>query len=630
EFELVKFENELLINSINSNDFKFYCNKDKSFDWVFYSEEKNWIIQSSDNIVAGKIRLGVFDNNNQTINKVSVHYKTKNSRVWNDYNMNMILPIGPLDIKITAGADEEYDTVFNIGNVDLKYHLDVTNPKLVIQNLGNLKSEIYDSQSYSTEINNNIIQFNLSDTTKLPSTVKIRFFIDNHARGVILRIKSPFQGVEIINSKNEINGNNILFADNLKGFRLIANTKDTEYEIVFYNNKNKELRITRSILKSSTSLQEFQSIYDKLFRLFNIVDKDNYLIIKINRINWNASVQNVKTYELKQFSKNLNWKVNEDSKIIFQNSEDVEFENLFVIPLDCNIDDINKIELLKTDDHYEIANEVAEKYIVFSNNTSDKKTKPEFISLDPNNISTDDNDRIARITNYKNQLLEEEIESEIWNKFLIYYYLCKENNLPFSTFDILKSITISSQLAAKAFFFLVYHLENSFNTEFSEYDFIIFQNDLGFSFNWVNKEDWQLILTEFGFEHRMVEALTRMLNAMSSIFILNEVGRDASFVLNPEFINLRSRLGQRVLSELPIYSLDFIPQDYRKKIADIGGNEKLILLASFPLLLALSITGKRDDLWHPLGESTRRKILYLMELDKQWYRQSLHYYLTLN
>lgn len=629
DFEFVEFNNEIFINSTNSNTYKFYCNKAKSFDWIFYSEEQNWVIQSSNNIVTGHIKLRAFDNNNQVIKNISVLYKPTKSSVWKDYSKNTYLPIGPLDVKIISGIDEEFDSIYNIGNIDFKYHLDVRNPKIEILNSINLISEIYNSEFFSTEITENTINFTLNQTSKLPSSVKIRLSVQNELRGLILKIKSPFQGVEIINNYDEV-VNNSLFSDNLKGFRLIANVEENIYEIVFYNNMNRQLRITRSISKNITSLQEFQSIYNKLFRLFNIIDVENFVTIKINKINKNGSAQNIKTFELKQFSKNIKWNLNGDSKIIFENTEDIEFENLFVIPLDCTINHINKIELINDSGHYKIANEVADKYIIFSNNTSNQKIKPEFISINPFNILTDDNDRILRITNYKNQLLETEIDDNVWNKFLIYYYLCKDNNLPFSTFDILKSITISSELAAKAFFFLVHHLENTSNTDFSEFDFLLLQNDLGFSFNWVNKDHWHSSLKSFGFDSKFLHALTRMYNVMSSTFILNEDSKDSKFILNPEFLNLRSRLGSKALSELPTYRLDLIPENYRTKIPDIGNNENLILLASFTLLISLSITGEDKSLWHPQKEITRRKILYLMELDNLWYRQSLHYYLTIN
>lgn len=629
EFELVKFENEIFINDLNSKRFNFYCNKEKSFDWVFYSEEKKWVIQSNDNIVTGKIKLGVFDTNNKAINKFEIQYKSKKSPIWRDYLQSTHLPIGPLDIKITSGIDEEFDTIFNIGNFDFKYDLQVTNPKVRILNSENLICEFYDSELYSTQITNNTVCFNLDETSKLPSSVKIRLSVQNELRGLILKIKSPFQGVEIINNCDEII-NYSLFSDNLKGFRLIANVEESKYEIAFYNNKNRQLRITRSISKNITSLQEFHSIYDKLFQLFNIVDVDNYITIKVNKINQNSSVQNIKTYELKQFSKNLKWTIDDKSKIIFEDSDEIEFENLVLIPLECKIDDINKIELKSINGHFEIANEVSNKYIVFSDNTSNKKIKPEFISLDPYNILTDYNDRIVRITNYKNQLLETEIDDEIWNKFLIYYYLCKDNNLPFSTFDILKAITISSELASKAFFFLVHHLENSSNTDFSEFDFLLLQNDLGFSFTWINQKNWKDILEKFEYNKKFIEALTRMYTVMSSTFIINENGEDSIFVLNPEFINLRSRLGAKALSELPIVRLDFIPEKYKTQIPDIGNNINLTLLASFTLLISLSILGENESLWDPQEENRRRMILYLMDLDKNWYSQSLQYYLTIN
>lgn len=85
-------------------------------------------------------------------------------------------------------------------------------------------------------------------------------------------------------------------------------------------------------------------------------------------------------------------------------------------------------------------------------------------------------------------MLSEDFESEIWSKFGTYYYICRENDMPF-VLDIIKAITISSELAAKAFAYLSLNFDENSN-RFSGSDFQDLENDLGFSFHWIKLFSW--------------------------------------------------------------------------------------------------------------------------------------------
>ena len=76
---------------------------------------------------------------------------------------------------------------------------------------------------------------------------------------------------------------------------------------------------------------------------------------------------------------------------------------------------------------------------------------PRFVNTDEDAKQTYADERIQE---YQAKLEKENFEDEIWNELLTFYKICKEHNLPFSTFDQLRAISRSSKLATKVFFFL--------------------------------------------------------------------------------------------------------------------------------------------------------------------------------
>ncbi|MGV0924102.1 hypothetical protein [Empedobacter tilapiae] len=618
-FKFIQFENKIDFTK-EEEKYIFKTNTPKTFDWNIISDNPQWIHKTNIPIIQDVIRVNAYDLNNNPINNLKIEFKLTNTKEWIDYTPNVFLPVGALDIKLTYDDNVEFDKVYNIKDFNVNYGLDILNPSLTFDNKYDLNIEVYESELYNSNINANLVDFQLLNNYKLPSSIQIRISKKNQIKGAILKIESPFQGVNIVDNNDLIENN--LYADHIKGYRLIANVKDKEIEVVLFNKLNKDIKITRQVLKSTTSLQSYQSYFQQLFKLHNVTDPNNIVCMNIVEVQRNDNRKILKSYEINQFSINLIYtlsKLKAENEFLFDLNDKIELEDLFAIPLDCEINNIDLIPLEKENGFYKIKNIVSDKYIVFSKDSAEYKIKPEFISVNPNNELTDINDKIDRIQTFKNELLNANFSNEIWQKYLVYYYLCKENNLPFSTFDILKSTSTSSKLAAKAFCFLVNNFDGKQNN-FSGNDFLDFQNDIGFSFNWVSVDDWSSNIKHY-------EAIARMQNIMHTNFIMNPIPNN-NFVLNQEFTNVRQRLGARVISELPAFQLDFIPDQYHKRIANVYNNNNLNLLASYPLLITLSILNQNDYIWHRKGENTRKRILYLMDLDTDWYKKAINYYTT--
>ena len=96
-----------------------------------------------------------------------------------------------------------------------------------------------------------------------------------------------------------------------------------------------------------------------------------------------------------------------------------------------------------------------EKYVIFCSKESDVKVQPAFIYLNHQNEITTPEQRIERIIHFKDDLLKAAYSEDIWNQFYSYYKICLDNDLSYSTFDILRAAGFSSELATKTFVFLL-------------------------------------------------------------------------------------------------------------------------------------------------------------------------------
>lgn len=623
-YSIIKFQDEIKFNKSDGNTIKFKTNTENTFDWTILSEKPKWLLSGNLNIVKNNLRFFIYDKAGERINNQNFQWKQVNKDIWN--SKHIPLELGILDIKITHNGINEFERIFNIGDLCISTSSDYNSPQIKLNN-NSFILEVYKSDLFDVNIHQNNVDFKIINPSKFPTSIKTRIKAKNQNSGLIAEIISPFQGVILVDQEENIINKNEIYLDKIKGWRLIANSHGKEYEVKISNNKNQEITISKKVKRKTTPLLEFYDTFKSLFQLYNIIDSDNYLKIDICEIIPDRKSRTIKNYTIKQFSETITWKVNHENVIQFNEIENMDIPNsLYALPLDCDLEYIYKIEILKEEGYYSIKTTNANKFILFSDKSAKAKIKPEFISIDPTNELTSIDDRNTRILNFSQQLLANDFGSEVWNRFWIYYYLSKENDLPFATFDIIKSITTSSELAAKAFAFLSIKFDAR-EYRFSGNDFVELENDLGFSFHWVKLADWENSCEMYP---EIFEALAVMLNFKSnklSLCLLQKKNID-NFVFNAELNNVRQRLGESIMSQLPSYDISKDRNKYTKPIPQKQWHDQVNILVIAPLTVASSIIGLNTGLWHINGDNFRRRIKYVEDLDKKWYEESLIYYLN--
>lgn len=624
KFSFVKFQDEIKLKESEGNTIRFKTNTENIFDWTILSEKPKWLVKGNLYVVKDNLRILVYDKNGQRINNPSIEWKSVNKNTWN--SKHIPLELGVLDVKISYDGIDEFERVFNIGNLCLSSSSDYNNPQITVNN-NSFILEIYKSDFFDFSVNQNKVNFNITNPAKFPTSIKTRIRSNNQSYGLIADVISPFQGVILVDQNENIIKDDEIYLDKIKGWRLITNSYGKEYEIRFSNNKNQEIIISKKIERKVKPLFEFYDTFKSLFQLFNIIDADNFLKMEIFEIAKNGNAGRKRRVIIKQFSETIKWEVNSENVIKFDEIESIDISSsVYALPLDCDLEFIDKVEIIKDSEFYSINTTNVNKFILFSDKNSKFKIKPEFISVNPENELTTIEDRNNRIIDFSQQLLNEDFNSDVWKKFWVYYYLCRENDLPFATFDIIKAITTSSELAAKAFAFLSLEFDENVN-RFSGNDFIELENDLGFSFHWVKQSDWQnsCITNPELFQkiHIMLGYNRKHLN----YFLLQESFNN-NFVFYLELNNLRQRLEARIINELPSFNIVDDRNNYVKQLPNQNWPDQVNILVMAPLIVATSISGLDTGLWHVNRDNFRRRIRYVEDLDKKWYEDSLIYYLN--
>jgi hypothetical protein len=363
--------------------------------------------------------------------------------------------------------------------------------------------------------------------------------------------------------------------------------------------------------------------------VMEFLDQDNEISIQIKLKNYNTTL--LPKYD------------NSKLKIHVERTRDLE---LFAVPVECSPDNIEVLPLIPQEDSLEIdASSVLSKFIVFSafiNNSSDIAL-PRFVTTEPDTIQTFD--RNERIWQFKNKLLDTDANSHYWKTILNYFKICINTGIPFSTFDIFRAVSISPDLIPRMFCFL--------NVNYEENDFIDrvckrIEEDLGFSFHWISKNQWNKAIDWLKESYRSRisnDVLHKILiDSLEVLFISNEplewfkkihelIWQEKKtqnvFHVPTEIISLRQNLSVRVLNELP-EECPKIEDDYKYILPVTRETAPVKILLKTPLAIALTLTEKDGRLWaeDEYTMQIRRNMQYCQSIAPDWYGKAIFYCLN--
>ena len=622
---------------LKDNQILKFSENDASFDWLISTNQQpNWIYQANMPVIRGMVDIFFFDHEHNRINNVDKRWRKKGEIVWKGLEE---LPIGIIELRFCYDNNLEYDTIFNLGKTNLLYKSEnVLVAKLTLDNLNLSVYPNYDL--YKTElIDNNTIALQFQRTNQIPKKLRCNL------EGLIFDFVLPVKISDIVDNEDRIIENEHVFnINNLYGFRIVRQNLNPE-PIKIYNHKFSSLFITKELIADLTPLINFNAIIHKIFMLGDPMNPENKVVIKIKN----------KTFYFQGYTNQISFKNNDgtlnlskDNRLVINLNKIVDQDLkedfcLYAVPLNCELSNINIIELEKYGDGFSFPESIKEtQFIVFDNNKDkDCKILPTYVTTSEDNIvNLLDPDILKerkkeRIEAFAKSLFDQNTNEEEWQKLLQYVKICSDFQLPLSAFDNLRAACSNSDLTARLFFFLLYYSSN--NEEFMK-RCEKFEQELGFKFYWCSfvsfsSAVWWVSKTWPVDFNRLIERAgthvkTQHLNYNPNDWVFNGS-------INSEITNMRARLNHTVLTELP-KRYPWLSEE-SKQIITITNDMpyRLKVMARSPITIGLCKLNlyneqlpegdKVHDLWHFENHEIRRNIIYCEELDKNWFDIAVKY-----
>ena len=538
------------------------------------------------------------------------------SQVWQDLSKMTVFPVGCIDLKIEKDGIVAYDNCYNIGKLDVNFTNQTINSAHVNVKNNQFKFKLEENPLLNIECIGNAFSLQLNqEFFKIPISIKASLKIGT-SKSLVFDLESPFKGIELLDNEGKIiNEDEKLTFKNLHGIRILTPT-NAKALIKMQNELRSEVVI---IKESEISLLPLISFKDELLRLYYLADAMDYKNrVKIELLSGNKS----KTYYISGFTHTLDVEEQIEKKVKLYNSID-ELE-LFAVPLNCKPEQINLIPLSILENGYKIPEcNFTSQFIIISSKNNKIQLMPRFVNTNNDFIGEDKNERIE---NYHKKLENSDFQSDLWKELLAYFNICINHNLPFSTFDQIRAFSRSSLVLARAFFFLgINQLDID---EYIQKTIPELEKDLGICFHWIKKEDWRFALNEVC-DFIGNENLQSIFEILSNYFTNNNLEQIPHFlndtklnvlpILNPDIIEVRSKLNSKVLNELP-RSIPKVKAYYNIPAND---HHKIFLLINSPIAVAESILNIKTD-YPILGgddfrEKIRRNIQYSQYLTPDFY-----------
>jgi hypothetical protein len=625
----IPFEGELILRDNKNNEIHFYSDV-QNLDWIISSKMPSWMEKCNLPVVQGKlepidIQLFDIDNNRLNYKEYNCYFrKYKTDDKWKKLSSLAEIPLGCVELKIEKDGITAFDLFYNIGNYNISYLNNSNSSFEIYPSLNSdLAIEFDKNNLVSIDKQKNFFKISLTnDSQIIPSIISCSIKLKEE-RALTLKIKAPFEGLFLSDRRGKKIDSEELYLPNLQGIRIISNGGDISIKI--RNSLNRDIKVYKKLNLSCQPLMSFYDEIKSLFYLGDSMDIDNHVDIEIT----DEKSKTREKFKVKGFSHTLYVGQQIDNLFSIENSE-IEFE-LFAIPLNSPKDNIELIPLIKYDNYYKISNlNISNQFIVISDILNGVQLMPRYINLDENYKAKDKEERIE---NYHIELSEMELNDIIWKQCLGYYKICKEKNLPFSTLDQLRAVGRSSKVAARFFIFLLINEEDYDN--FFKDILPNMEKDLGICFHWIRIDDWIDALKEANnyigniyFEDVKVKFFNLFKENINPIVLDLIQGKnltlDQEKLRNNDLIHFRSKLGPKVLGELP-KKLPFISKEYNLPFEN---HERIWFLLTAPIAVAEAIKGVQNSkfsLWAKGKDSElmRKHIQYAQYLDSTFYNRVL-------
>ena len=560
-----EFKQNLELSNSNTGEIVSLTNEFTPYSAEFSGNYLPWVEKSNYKLLSKIPIIRVYDKDKNRVNNCMIKYRVRNGHntSWRALNTSCVLPCGLVDIAVEfPDGHSVTETFYSINNLSFDSDKEsVCSTEIICLCDNTLRPEI--------EPANNLDISKLTDNrwrierrtgaSVCPNVIGFRLYKSGNP-SLKISVAIPFDGVMIA----DVNGNiipngKIISYDNLSNFCIISHgnqkrTLDVSYTSDRIEDTTSLKHLSSTFIDGLVSLSDYNDLIIRMFNLYgaNSFDRTSSVVLNISG----------KKIYIRKFI--LDSTIVDGNILITDTTEDdttgfIYNGDIYCFPVGDNLatEDFFAVKLNRVSDSENIftfpEGFTHQEVVVFSGPEARRRIIPKYFNRKDCDFTKEERaSRSSKITsNWSEMLMSEDVMTgKHWRDVCKAYEICCHYNLPFATYNGLKSVARNPKLIVK---FIIAMWLNEYKDVLSQ-DIDRFEQEMATALHWVPKFLWDESMNEFleavplpilpiisGKIQNFVELLQDLFNSTVSTDIAEELAKYlVSGILNKGRMFVRS------------------------------------------------------------------------------------------
>lgn len=484
-------------------------NKFTPYSAEFSGNYLSWVEKSNYKLLAKIPIIRVYDKDKNRVHNYKTKYRVRNggNTNWRTLHTSCVLPYGLVDIAVEfPDGHSVIETFYAIGNLTFdSCNENVFSTEIICSCDNTLRPEIdiTDNLEIEKEGVNKWKVARSKNASVCPNVVGFRLF--NPGNPVLkLSVAIPFDGVMIA----DMNGNivpdgKIISFDNLSNFCIISHGRannrkvDVSYTSEKIGDPIKLKHLNSTVIEGLVSLSDYNDLIVRMFNLYgsNSFDRTSSVVLNvfgkeifIRKFVLESTIENGDIVIKDSTEEDTADFVYDGDMYCFPVGEDLATEDFFPVKLERRNEKENVFSFPEDFNHQEV--------VVFSGLAARRRIIPKYYDRELSDFEKEERaSHSSLITNSWYDMLHSEdvMTGKHWRDVCKAYEICSHYNLPFATYNGLKSVARDPKLIAK---FIIAMWLNEYKDVLSQ-DIDRFEQEMVIALHWVSKRIWNECVNEF-------------------------------------------------------------------------------------------------------------------------------------
>lgn len=504
-----EFSKDLKLSNSNTNESVTLTNTFTPYVTEFAGNYISWVEKSNYKLLSDIPTIRVYDKDKNRENNFKVKYKVRNdgNSQWYSLRRSYSLPCGIVDIRVEyPDGNTTTETFYSIRKLQFSSDSEgVFSTDIICSCSADMRPEIEDMRNLEiTQVAPNRWHIARSaDSNICPSICNFRLYCAGNPV-LLLSVAIPFDGVTITDIHGNIVPNGkIVSMVNLANFCIVSHGShgkkrkaNVSYRSDKIEDETKIKHLKSSVIDGLVSLADYNDLITRMFYLYgtNSFDRSSSVVFKvtgteifIRKFVLESTIEGGKIRIIDNTEEVTDNFIYKGDVLVFPVGDKLLPEDFFVVKLE-RYEEADNIFIFPEDfQHKEV--------VVFSSIETKRRIIPKYYNLEEDDL--DKQERVARSSintdSWYNTLSNEDIMTgKHWKNVCKAFDICSRYDLPFQTYNGLKSIAREPKLLAK---FVIAMWINEYK-EILVQGIDRFEQELVIAIHWIPAKIWMNCIEE--------------------------------------------------------------------------------------------------------------------------------------